>query len=677
MKTKVKFLTAIWGARYIEEFASISLPSYLAEGNLPFLASETALEIVILTSTDSRQKFDELPIFRKLSALCPVKYIFIDDLITSGNYGVTLTLAYARGIRDSGEAQTNTTFVFMNSDFVLANGSLRTLVKRLSEGHRSVMAPSLRACAETVLPTLSGMVDREHGTLTMAPRPLVRLAFDNLHPTVIGKTVTQSFLTCETHNQIYWQVNKDTLLARYHLIFMLAIRPEVPLGYVNSYCDYGFVPELVPSQDFCLLDDSDDFFMLELQSAAQERSMLSCGAGNPAKIAASLARWTTREHRRFAERDVVFHADDLPSPLTEIRQHAARLIEDLHRRMGSPVDHADHFYWVSGVAAWASLKFPEGGTKFPPEIEEKAGLSSPLVQAPATMSHSGPNVFDQVRSRLAGYLSSWRHSYLRLLSQINRKAGSIPNVPIWHHLWLDSQLIQRWAGHGHASTNRILLVSEEDSPLRHAMPKLVPIAVQMRFGELMPDNEDPVRSHHPGAASFEAVFMHVERKDLLKFRDLFETGLKFLKSGGSMVVFFEHKHSELDGSNFSAELAHRAEKLLPPAWLGCRLTAYFAGGSSKRLLRLAERRLFHYLVPSSLAELPHCLLAMMAWPALAIATAMNNFRLRNTFSQCPEYCTSALLVFSHVDAGPASTSSKELRGRRERAGVAEELYLSP
>jgi hypothetical protein len=673
-KMKVKFLTAIWGARYIEEFASISLPSYLAGGNLPSLATETDLEIVILTSTDSRQKFDELPIFRKLSALCPVKYIFIDDLITSGNYGVTLTLAYARGIRDSGEAQTDTTFVFMNSDFVLADGSLKTLVGKLSEGHRCVMAPSLRACAETVLPTLAGLVDREHGTLTVAPRPLVQLTFDNLHPTVIGKTITQNFITCETYNQIYWQVDEATLLARYHLIFMLAIRPEVPLGYINSYCDYGFVPELVPSQEFCVLEDSDGFFMLEIQSAAQERNMLSCGSSNPAKIAAGLARWTTQEHRRFAERDVVFRAGDLPENLAAVRREAAGLVENLHRQMGPPLDHVDHFYWVAGVESWAALKFPDGEAKFPAEMEERVHPSFVATAIP----RSDPHPLRRTRSQIAEVFGTWLRSYVRFLSQVNRRTGTVPNVPFWHHLWLDSQLIRRWADDERASTRRILLVSHKDSPLRHALPKLIPIGTHMCFRDLVPENGEQVGvdTGQTSVPRFETVFMHLERKDVLQFRSLFEAGQRFLKPGGAVVVFFEHKYSELDGSNFSVELAQYAERLLPPSWLGYRLTAWFVGGLTKRRLRLAERSLFRYFIPSSLAKLPHCLLAMMAWPVLAVATTVNNYRLRNSLSQCPEYCTSALLVFSHTKAAVDVDSFKDPSGTGESAEMAVASYRS-
>ena len=88
-KFKVKFLTVIWGDRYIEEFARVALPSYLAACNLPALATETDLEALVSTSRDSCQKFEEEPVFAKLRRLCPVRYIFIDDLVTTGNYGVT------------------------------------------------------------------------------------------------------------------------------------------------------------------------------------------------------------------------------------------------------------------------------------------------------------------------------------------------------------------------------------------------------------------------------------------------------------------------------------------------------------------------------------------------------------------------------------------------------------
>ena len=141
------------------------------------------------------------------------------------------------------------------------------------------------------------------------------------------------------------------------------------MGPVNSYCDYGFVPELVPSKQFCIIDDFDGFFMLELQPSAQEKNFLRCGITTPAKIAAELSTWTTSEQQRFAEVDVVFRSGGRPAELAGVRAEADQFIKNLHERMTSPpVNHVDHFYWTSGVQAWSSLKFPGETPVFPPEL---------------------------------------------------------------------------------------------------------------------------------------------------------------------------------------------------------------------------------------------------------------------------------------------------------------------
>ena len=92
------------------------------------------MEFVILTDKKSVNAIREYPAFRSLEKLCKVRFLAIDDLIAGINYGVTLTLAYARGIIDAGAEQTNTTFVFMNSDFIVADGSLVTLARKISGG---------------------------------------------------------------------------------------------------------------------------------------------------------------------------------------------------------------------------------------------------------------------------------------------------------------------------------------------------------------------------------------------------------------------------------------------------------------------------------------------------------------------------------------------------------------
>src|SRR5690349_10355234 len=120
MRPKVRFLTVVWGDAYIERFANLALPSFLAPGNLPALAAACDLEVVIMTTRRDVQDFEAHPAFRALRQVCPVRFVEIDDLIAPGVYGVTLTLAYMRAIAACGAEMVNSHFIFMNADFVLA-----------------------------------------------------------------------------------------------------------------------------------------------------------------------------------------------------------------------------------------------------------------------------------------------------------------------------------------------------------------------------------------------------------------------------------------------------------------------------------------------------------------------------------------------------------------------------
>lgn len=375
----MRFLTAVWGARYIREFAAISLPSFLAPGNLPALAGTSDLDVVILTTAESIPEFDRHPAFRRLREITDVRFILIDDLVTFGIYGVTLTLAYARGIMDAGTDQTKTWFVFMNSDFVLADGSLKSLAYRLGDAPGAIMSSSLRGQAEALLPKLEDRVTNGGTELSLLARDGVRLALDHPHQTVLAKCVTQSSLQSTSYNHVYWRVDRDTLLARNFLIFMLAIKPAVPMPPVSSYCDYGFVPSLVPDSPISVIGDSDDFFMLELQPSEQEREMVQLGKTTPKKIARELSVWTTAEHRFCATQDVVFHAADLPPPsvLDDARQKLDAEIKRIFIFLKKPKDDRFHRYWVQGVAIWQQFRTESSMDGSDPELPPELDVSFP------------------------------------------------------------------------------------------------------------------------------------------------------------------------------------------------------------------------------------------------------------------------------------------------------------
>ncbi|MBT8621915.1 hypothetical protein [Polynucleobacter paneuropaeus] len=367
-KPKVKFLTVVWGEAYIERFCSLSLPSFMAPGNLPSLAKNTELEVVIMTCETDRAYFEKNLSFLRLRDLCSVRFISIDDLMGSTVYGVTLTLAYARPIIACGEDMLNTHFLFMNADFVLADGSLRSLIHHIHTGRSIVLGPSYRAIAEEVEPTLGALVNKTSGVLEIAPRDLVRLSLPHPHRTTMAKTMNQQVFYSTHPNQLFWQVDENTVLGKYYLIFMLCLKPERVMHEVKSYCDYSFIPELCPSGDEVAMGDSDDFFMLEMQSRTQETSMLRQGTLTYRNIAQSLNQWATAEHRRFASHDIVFHSAELPAELVKVKREAGAVVESINRFFKTPKTYLNHYYWVMGVEAWKGHRRVQGLSCEPLEL---------------------------------------------------------------------------------------------------------------------------------------------------------------------------------------------------------------------------------------------------------------------------------------------------------------------
>lgn len=653
-KAKVKLITVVWGARYVHDFARISLPSYLAAGNLPSLAEEVDLEILVMTTRASREAFEIEPAFRALRSICPVRFIDIDDLVTTGLYGVTLTMAYARGIQSCGASQVGTWFVLMNSDFVLADGGLKTLATRLHDDAGCILAPSLRARSEPVISHLLDAVDPERHTLVMRPREMVALAFANLHPTVIGKTVTQDFLSCTTHNQIYWQAGANTLLARYHLIFMLAIRPEVELPPVNSYCDYGFVPELVPSGRFSILDDSDDFFMLELQPTGQEKEQLMLLPHDPARIGGALSQWTTQEHRRFADVDVVFHSADLPADLSEQKAGLAAYVQQVRRHMAhKAVDHVDHFYWTSGVQIWFDHR-------------EKATNSAKETLVPPELS---PHVTALTSGRQSNRRDLGRtlsHPYRVLLNTARHLRGQPPEVTVWHDLWADGKLVLDWAaqidGRG---VERLLLVHTPDSRLPGALGQRLALdAVEL---------DALLEGESANLKRYEAVLVHITRSETLRVAELIDAADKLLAAGGTIAVYLEHTNYVQDFGNLSGELPYYIEDVFPSTWMSYRISMRMVGGRLKYLLRRIEVACMRRLWPGRLRNVPVALIAAALWPVVAGCTAVNNLWLRKSGDRHRPFCTSLLLTFEEASVTEpfASPRKQEFQSKAEVAQDAE------
>ena len=605
MRPTVKFLVAVWGESYIEQFTALALPSFLAPGNLPALAKVTDLEVIIMTSADSVRFFNQKASFQQLSQICAVRFIKIDDLITNGVFGVTLTLAYARGVMDSGDDMVNTYFVFMNSDFILADGSLNNLAKHILDGQSVIVAPSFRAVAEDVEPQLLADVNRASLALTISPRRLVSLALKHMHSTTIAKVVNQDFCHSIEPNQFFWQVDEQTMIGRFYLIFMLCLKPERVVTKINSFCDYGFIPQMCPSGNMVVMDDSDKLFMLELSKRTQESFLLQLGRQSIRGIARSLSNWTTREHRLSAQYNLLFHAGDLPPEIEKFKIDAEEFIAQIGPYLNVPMSHEYHNYWLGGVSTWRWLRRQQNLSNLPAEIEEHQDNANHI------------SLLNRLRPLLI---------------------GTSPHLYLWHYYWHDflafRQHFRRIFGQKNA---RILFISDGLSPIEHAFPSEDSRIARINVRYFLTRSFQWQSVEH---AEFTHVFCYLPRTDLLSLRQIFEQVIPLIAKDGEMLTFVHNTGVDYKYGNFSLELMDNISYILPPRLYATSVS--FSGGFLKRYIRNSISLLAAFYYRYKLKSL------ILVGPALAVLFSLailNNLyqMIARRDNRFVNYCSSLLI----------------------------------
>jgi hypothetical protein len=406
-------LVPLWGSAYFTRWFELPAASLLSEGNIPYLKEYSDFELVFLTRRDDMSFLQGHSIFRSLQEQIDTSILTIDEFFptkASVTYGVPLTLAFAKGVRDLGEAGIGTFVILMNADFVLSDGSLRALLDRIQQGFQIIAAPSIRVVDHLARPQLQSLLNKSPEHKGFLAREMMRIVNENLHQTVLARVINRpELIEAWYYHLIYWRINPTCLAARYFLLMPLCFQLRRQVQAMTSPIDYGFLKQVCPGGNYCVLRDSDDFLMVELQEQDSEASLLRVAPkfasteevieSKKSDVIANAGVWATAEHRRAVDYTLLFHSEDLPATIdqqvSEFDQHMA----DILNQMPPPVPSSRHFHWLAALRDYRS-RMSVDRTPYPdlllhdlnrayvpildqPAAEQnlpKEGLSSPVEQ---------------------------------------------------------------------------------------------------------------------------------------------------------------------------------------------------------------------------------------------------------------------------------------------------------
>jgi 2-polyprenyl-3-methyl-5-hydroxy-6-metoxy-1,4-benzoquinol methylase len=532
----VTCIVPVWGYSFTRQFLEVGLRTMLAPGNVPALAAALPCRFIILTSVEDEPFLRLHPSFRALSAVCPVELRLIDHLITGTNYSTTITLAYAEAIRAAGPGMLDTCFFLLVSDYIVADGALGNMLARMMAGTSGIQVGNFQVSLEEALPWLEEQLGATSGPVALPPRQMLRWAFCHLHPATVANTVNYPLSKNVHSNRLFWRVDGETLLARFYLMHMLCIRPELTDFVIASSCDYSFIPEMCPSGNVEIITDSDEYLVVEMQPREHEANFLRPGRLRPRLLAKTLSEWTTTRHRLNAAHSVLFHAGEVPQALVERTElEAEEFLAAVRRAMRrKPKPHRNHPYWRGAIAAFHEAK---GQKLSHDEWRFVLGLT-------------GPSDTD---SRFHGWMMEQVRFFL---------FGRPPNVRLWHPRFPDFHFIlSRMQRFLDDPRQRVLLVS--DIPTIFTASLIDGGERMMRLRQT-PFLQAPAETFEPLFGSFNVCLVEVTESEMQRCDEIIDRIAPMMKSGATLIIVVYNRR-EKDISGFSRSVGAHAPRLLRPA----------------------------------------------------------------------------------------------------------------
>ncbi|MEX0827674.1 MAG: hypothetical protein WD005_01855, partial [Haliea sp.] len=297
------------------------------------------------------------------------------------------------------------------------------------------------------------------------------------------------------------------------------MKPENVYLEPVSFWDYATISMACPTRNRCVLDDSDDFLMMELRGENTHLELMRVGRVSRQEVAEVLGGYMTPDQFEMGHYPLTLHSGDLPEGIEPERKKLKEHVDSIYTLLPElPVSHFGHPYWNGLID-----QFRANQLKWRTQRQEQddSSTSSDGRETPVNANRVRQN---GAATTLAGKL------YANMF-------GSLPNVTMLHPRWADFQhvrpILDRELQPRRKQKPRVLLV-ESDYEERIACKRVLESDAEI---ETLSAFKVQYGDHVRFDEKFDFCFMDLSWLDMNKFVAMYERLATRIKPGGKVVAF--------------------------------------------------------------------------------------------------------------------------------------------
>ena len=334
----------VWGQTFVGKFVNLSLVSQLAKGNLPALATNADVFYHIYTDKASREYFE--PKLVELSKYVKVQFYYFDEIpFGSGNLEQAILNSDVTTIKHNVQRITanhmlsglkDSAAVLLDSDFIIADGSLDRMHCLRNKGKRAVMTTLLRLNESTASDVL-------HKDLVfhLEARDLVKFCIKYMHP-IFAEYFMDSNHPTHYPSQLNWWVGnseknpytRSGFVTQCLFPHPLMVEPNLLASSSGakyfSTMDYDYALRVVADDDIYLSKNSDEILVCKVSPEQYRANNNGAEPLSGERMAHFILNNTNIRHRLFLDQLVYFVADN-NGDWDKIGQNAAYFIEKTYK----------------------------------------------------------------------------------------------------------------------------------------------------------------------------------------------------------------------------------------------------------------------------------------------------------------------------------------------------------